>query len=469
MAIVSSSSLAGRANVGVGGKALPAGEVKPVVKQAAPQQVIHKLTPMEKFAASGGRVGVVKEKMREVGALAEPEPIRKLSSFERAVAGSAVVGTTEKNKREVGAWQTKAADVSPQPPPSHNTEEKKSLQDKQDEINEKDVDDVFGELDEERASDPLTLLNNNPAQAGEISPAERKDPTPEPPPQAEIEDPPAIAPAPGEELIEFVTDVGVLKAKELMERIGTIAATLGGVPDPKFAQQTFRLDDPALSPVTLEAIVSGAFGINWHGWEPETMKVIYSELGKFLSPISQENVDKLHAYSVLKTSTYPWVDFQAFEKVAMALNGASPEFGHFEDLSPGMILYALGLMDHERPGLPLDEEVTTYIACKLFEHGCIFFPDNVFGEQINVMLQHLASGQISPEWYAKLVEAWEIFIMHGGLEQPPEVIDELSEDDWLDRQVLTAYLTARYALELQTNTQNQINQLAGWAQYSASN
>lgn len=454
-----------RARVGVGELSESAPAPPAFVKSAEPVKK-YKPSPMELYAAGGARLGVTRDSMTSdlvkaaAAADAAPKPGAYGGSF---VAGSAKVGVSRSAMKE--RWQDKiAGDLRPAPNDAPNVV---PLAEKKERQNATDVDQVFGDLDEEAGSVPIVPgPEDNPAQLGEPSPMDRREAGPVAPPQAEIPEPAPAAPQPGDEFLEFTTPIGIDKAKEMMARVAAVAAANGGVADPSFASQPFNLSDPALSPLVLEAIMTGAFGSNWHGWEPETLKTITAELSAMLSPVSQENMDKLQAYSALKVSTYPWLDFHVFEKVVMALNGASPEFGHFEDVSPGMLLFAVSVMQRVRPGFQINFEVSRYIACKLFEHGVIMFPDPVFGPEINDVLSGLAGTQITAEQYDAMLNTWAQLVDAGGLSAPPEAVDDLDEDEWMDRQILNAYLAVRYAAELQTNSDLQMNQLAGWAQYA---
>jgi hypothetical protein len=265
-----------------------------------------------------------------------------------------------------------------------------------------------------------------------------------------------------EDVVPMAHPAAVGPTKDAFNRIYKLAVALGAKPNDSGRQSTFNFADNDLSPVVIDVIMSGIFGSEWWGWLPETFDGAVKKLNTYGVTLSQNNRDKAHAMATIHVTNSPWVDHYVFEKVVMALNGASPEFGHYEDVSPGMILRAVEIMRQANDN-EFKPEVIQYIAAKFVEHGQLIMPDNELGGVVQSNIFYLVDDEFSEEEYSGITSVWKQFEENVGMDADPKIIDGLSDEDINDMSVVRAYLTKRYAMDEKIQEQEQLNSLASWA------
>lgn len=282
-------------------------------------------------------------------------------------------------------------------------------------------------------------------------------------PSAPVPSPVERAPIPTKGVIALKHPAAVGQLKEAFKRLLADVTKRGGSAESQSDPHAFNLEDPELHPAVLDSMFTAMFGVDWWGWEHETLNQVLDEIAGMGTQISDENRDKLQAVSALHVTNYPWMEYHVFEKTATALNGATPDFDHFEDLSPGMILVAVRIMRMIQPDHNFSHDVLRYIAARCVEHGLLIFPDQQIGDSVNTVIQRLSSRSVSERDYEGMRAVWDDFISKNGVDLDPQVIDGLSEDHVADVQIVRGYTAVRYAQEFDERMQGQLNSLAAWA------
>lgn len=138
-------------------------------------------------------------------------------------------------------------------------------------------------------------------------------------------------------------------------------------------------------PVVLDFALLRSFGLEWLGWEPET---IWAEVQRtFKSQISELARSKVQAIKTCRVSTGPWESWQVFEKVIQALNNNVPRWDLMQ--APGIEqLYAgVDIMETiERR--PFSDEVRHYMAAAILHEDVIFVPPPLDFVQVEVAQPH---------------------------------------------------------------------------------
>jgi hypothetical protein len=151
---------------------------------------------------------------------------------------------------------------------------------------------------------------------------------------------------------------------------------------PEEPQAPSEIKPPKRSPLTksktpselAEALVE-TFGTDWLAWEPETLRAeIKDEMGR--SP-SREAWEKIQAAKLCLLSSSPWVEWDIFEKVALAFNNIVPNFQVVEDLSPAQVTFAVREMDKLRTDVEFEKDVPYYAAMRIRSGGLILAPSGV--------------------------------------------------------------------------------------------
>jgi len=113
----------------------------------------------------------------------------------------------------------------------------------------------------------------------------------------------------------------------------------------------------------------------WHEWEPETIwKTLERSYGIELSDVEK---NKVNAIKAIYSETFVR-DWEAFEKVSLALDGIIPEFDIMQDITPNQIAGALITANIVRLSEPeLSQEVKTYCALRMIDHETLSMPEDM--------------------------------------------------------------------------------------------
>lgn len=134
--------------------------------------------------------------------------------------------------------------------------------------------------------------------------------------------------------------------------------------------------DNELEALTVAAHIEDKLGPDWITYEPET---ILEE-----TKISAEDLVKVLCVRHVLYDVSPFTDWHVFEKMAVILNGRTPDFETTQDLSPAELAWAAHHMRYIDPVTPFSEEVKNYIATFLRDAGCVVCPDSLGDCQPNL-------------------------------------------------------------------------------------
>jgi hypothetical protein len=153
-------------------------------------------------------------------------------------------------------------------------------------------------------------------------------------------------------------------------------------------------------------IVRALTSINplWIEWEPETL---WEEMRRAFGRVPSDAVKgKVQAVKTLLVSDAFWRDHLAFEKIVVALNGASVLFDQYQQPSPGQIAYALKEAASIRSA-PFTDEVLRYVATVCFEDGLILLPEplDVAQDSLDEMADPIVGRQLKADIAKRWLEA----------------------------------------------------------------
>lgn len=210
-------------------------------------------------------------------------------------------------------------------------------------------------------------------------------------------------------------------------------------------QQQQPLEEQSeLHPLKLKTILDQNLGPDWVNWEPETIaQTLEEQLG---TPPDGETFEMVQAIQVLCRTHQFWMNWQAFEKIVLALCGISPsqgdkpaqpgepgaqvDFNQIETLSPGQMVFAtiqaLRFSQMQQP--EFGDEVLGFIAIQLQEAGLVWAPPPLDGAQH--LLDQLHSDTAAPD--PQLIEAK----FRNMMDVPIEDAQLWPENDPVDNQVL---------------------------------
>jgi hypothetical protein len=138
-------------------------------------------------------------------------------------------------------------------------------------------------------------------------------------------------------------------------------------------------------PVVIDFALLRAFGLDWLGWEAETL---WAEIHTtFNSQISELSRAKIQTVKSLHLSELPWSRWQVFEKVVQGLNNNIPRFDLMQAPTLEQLYSAIDIMDTIRRR-EFDDEVRHYIAAAVLHEDVIFVPPPLEFVQAEVTLPH---------------------------------------------------------------------------------
>jgi hypothetical protein len=101
--------------------------------------------------------------------------------------------------------------------------------------------------------------------------------------------------------------------------------------------------------------------------EPETLRQFHPEL-------SEEEVNKILAFTALRKTRAFWEDMNIFEDIVQALNGLIPNPRVLQGCTPEQIWYALEIAHEMYPDREFSTEVLKYIEFMFNDAGVYIFP-----------------------------------------------------------------------------------------------
>lgn len=205
-------------------------------------------------------------------------------------------------------------------------------------------------------------------------------------------------------------DEGVLKLIEMtlleepsrnsviwLSAIEKLAQAAARVPSDGIAPASI-LADPESHPAALEMILSSAYASDWLEWDLEVVKETVRQ--DFGVEMPDDNMNKVAAVGFIARSPADFfLDWNAFEKICLALNGKPPRIGSIADLDPSEMVFALSCVSILRKSLMQDgfgaaasDKVKAYCAARLFEAGLVVSPPSLqFADELILkMAPHIA-------------------------------------------------------------------------------
>lgn len=143
-------------------------------------------------------------------------------------------------------------------------------------------------------------------------------------------------------------------------------------------------DERDLEMITLDMLCLGLFGIEYIGWESETLK---DELEKEFGEIGQMAWEKIQAVRLLHANDSAWKEWEVFEKICAAANGVLPIFSHSQPPEPEEMAIAIEIMaqvdTHD-----FHEDIKGYIAAACLNDG-MWYLDGVLSTAKKAMMWYM--------------------------------------------------------------------------------
>lgn len=125
-------------------------------------------------------------------------------------------------------------------------------------------------------------------------------------------------------------------------------------------------------PIVIDYALLKAFGLEWLGWEPET---VWAEVqNDFKSQISEHARAKVNTVRSLHISNFPWEKWQVFEKVIQGLNNNIPRWAMMQAPSIEQLYVGIDMMETLRR-MEFTNEVKLYMAASVLNEDVTFVPE----------------------------------------------------------------------------------------------
>lgn len=142
-----------------------------------------------------------------------------------------------------------------------------------------------------------------------------------------------------------------------------------------------------IHPLKVVAELSDGLGEDWVEWDPETIRdTLIKDAG--IEP-SDDVMSKIMAVKIVLAAPERFYDdWQAMEKISVALNDASPVPGVVEDVPVEWLSNAVTIVEKIAGAGDFSPDVTKYVAARLFDQGYVVAPpklafaDPVLGEHV---------------------------------------------------------------------------------------
>jgi hypothetical protein len=113
-------------------------------------------------------------------------------------------------------------------------------------------------------------------------------------------------------------------------------------------------------PVALGMVLIEKFGYEWLEWEEEVLK--YEIISSFkATSISDHNWQKIEAFRTMLLVITPWVEWDAFENVVIAVNNCIPDPEIIQKCSISQLMAGVDIMKQVRDE-PFNTEICGYMA-----------------------------------------------------------------------------------------------------------
>lgn len=143
-------------------------------------------------------------------------------------------------------------------------------------------------------------------------------------------------------------------------------------------------------PLLLGIVLLQEFGVDWLGWEAETL---WSEIQRVFKqpPLPVHNKNKIQAIRTAHVVESPWTDWETFVVVSQSLNNNIPNFQVLHKPTPAQIANTVNVLGRiaERE---FSDEVQKFIAACFLDEGIYYLPPPVdFAQDEASMLRYRCS------------------------------------------------------------------------------
>lgn len=139
----------------------------------------------------------------------------------------------------------------------------------------------------------------------------------------------------------------------------TLAADAAPRPAPVSLVNAFRFPDA--HPLILDLMLLQKYGVEWLGWELETLQQRVQE--DFKTPtISDVNMEKLQACKALHLVDDFWLRWEVFLPCCSAFNGSFADFQQMQAPEVAECLVAVDIANRIRDDVSWSDEVKTFLA-----------------------------------------------------------------------------------------------------------
>jgi ribosomal protein L37E len=142
-------------------------------------------------------------------------------------------------------------------------------------------------------------------------------------------------------------------------------------------------------PLLLDMLLLEKYGIEWLGWEPETLWQAISE--DFKTTISTANAGMVQAARTCHLTEAPWVAWEIFTPVCQALNNNIPNFKTFFKPTIAQTMFAVEVMN-SIDDRKFSEELERFVAAVFLDASVFYLPPPVdFAQKTAMRIEYRCS------------------------------------------------------------------------------
>jgi hypothetical protein len=132
-------------------------------------------------------------------------------------------------------------------------------------------------------------------------------------------------------------------------------------------------------------VLTDRFGVDWFGWEPETLK---EEIRlTFDTQVSPHNWEKIQAVRTLTATVGFWKEWEIFEKIIQALNNNVARFDIVQKCTMSQLMAGVDIANTIREE-EFGEEIEKYITACAIDEGVTYLPSPLDFAQRSVSAPH---------------------------------------------------------------------------------
>jgi hypothetical protein len=149
------------------------------------------------------------------------------------------------------------------------------------------------------------------------------------------------------------------ESSEVIERVSSVTSI-----------NLFR--NPDSHPIVLDLVLLKKYGIDWLGWENETLELFIPK--DFRTPtIADINMEKVQACKSLHLVDTFWLQWEVFVPCCMALNGIFPDFDVLQAPTVAQAMVAVDIANRVRDDVTWSDEIKSFLSV-VHRHDDILCP-----------------------------------------------------------------------------------------------